>query len=159
MAVTLLPFQTVLDRHREDVLRFLIALVGRDDAEDCFQETMMSAIRAYPQLGPDANVRAWLFTIARRKAVDAYRARARRALPVDEVPEPAAGAAADGDGFDPELWRLVRELPPKMRAAVALRFVADLPHAEIADALGCSPEAARRSLHEGLERLREEWAR
>ena len=47
-------------------------------------------------------------------------------------------------------------LPPKQRAAVTLRYASDLPHAEIAAALGCSPEAARRNLHEGLKKLREE---
>jgi RNA polymerase sigma factor (sigma-70 family) len=159
-AVKLPPFQAVLDDHSEDVFRFLVALVGRQDADDCFQETLMSAIRAYPRLGPDANVRAWLFTIARRKAVDEHRARGRRAIPVEEVPERAAAAhaaQANGLGIDPQLWALVRGLPPKQRAAVALRFVADLPHADVAAALGCSEEAARRSLHEGLNRLRKEW--
>ena len=151
------PFQAVLDEHREDVYRFLVALTGRQDADDCFQETLMSAIRAYPQLPPDANVRAWLFTIARRKAIDSHRARARRAIPVGAVPD--APAAANGRGGDPELWALVRELPPKQRAAVALRFVADLSHAEVGVALDCSEEAARRSLHEGVKRLREEWVR
>ena len=152
------PFQAVLDEHREDVYRFLVALAGRQEADDCFQETLMSAIRAYPKLDPAANVRAWLLTIARRKAVDAHRARVRRAIPVATVPE-ASTSPANGTGPDPELWRRVRELPPKQRAAVALRFVADLPHADVAVALGCSEEAARRSLHEGLRRLREEWAR
>lgn len=151
------PFQAVLDEHREDVYRFLVALAGRQDADDCFQETLMSAIRAYPQLDPAANVRAWLFTIARRKAVDSHRARGRRAVPVASVPETAV--APNGTGPDPELWALVRELPPKQRAAVALRFVADLSHAEVGVALDCSEEAARRSLHEGISRLREEWAR
>ncbi len=78
--VTLPPFQAVVDDHGEDVFRFLVAVAGRQEADDCFQETLMSAIRAYPRLQPDANVRAWLFTIARRKAVDAHRARRRRAL-------------------------------------------------------------------------------
>jgi RNA polymerase sigma factor (sigma-70 family) len=153
------PFQTVLDEQREDVYRFLAALVGRDEADDCFQETLMSALRAYPDLPPGANVRAWLFTIARNKAVDAHRSRGRRAIPVQDVPERAAAAAAavNGIGLDTELWGLVRELPPKQRAAVALRFVADLSHAEVGLALECSEEAARRSLHEGLRRLREEW--
>jgi RNA polymerase sigma factor (sigma-70 family) len=155
------PFQTVLDEQREDVFRFLVALVGRDEADDCFQETLMSAIRAYPKLDGEANVRAWLFTIARRKAIDAHRARGRRAIPVEEVPEQSAAAAAaanNGIGIDPELWALVRELPPKQRAAIALRFVADLSHAEVGVALNCSEEAARRSLHEGLKKLREEWS-
>lgn len=152
------PFQAVLDEHREDVYRFLVALTGRQEADDCFQETLMSAIRAYPRLEPEANVRAWLFTIARRKAVDSHRARSRRAIPVETVPESAA-AVSNGTGPDPELWRAVRELPPKQRGAVALRFVADLSHAEVGAALDCSEDAARQNLSEGLKRLREEWAR
>jgi RNA polymerase sigma factor (sigma-70 family) len=59
-----------------------------------------------------------------------------------------------GDG----IWAAVGTLPPKQRAAVTLRYASDLPHAEIAAALGCSPEAARRSLHEGIKRLRKELA-
>jgi RNA polymerase sigma factor (sigma-70 family) len=160
VATALPPFQTVLDEHREDVYRFLAALVGRNEADDCFQETLMSAIRAYPKLEPDANVRAWLFTIARNKAIDAHRARGRRAIPVEDVPERAAAesaASTNGVGVDPELWALVRALPPKQRSAIALRFVADMSHAELAVALDCSEEAARRSLHEGLKKLREEW--
>lgn len=156
----LAPFQTVLDENREDVYRFLAALVGRDEADDCFQETLMSAIRAYPKLDPNANVRAWLFTIARNKAIDAHRARGRRAIPVQDVPERAAAdsaASTNGIGIDPELWVLVRALPPKQRSAIALRFVADMSHAEIAVALDSSEDAARQSLHEGLKKLREEW--
>jgi RNA polymerase sigma factor (sigma-70 family) len=59
---------------------------------------------------------------------------------------------------DPGIWRVVGALPPKQRAAVTLRYACDLPHAEIAAALDCSPEAARRSLHEGIKRLRKELA-
>lgn len=150
------PFQTALDRHREAVARFLVAQVGPSDADDCLQETMIAALRAYPRLRPDSNVRAWMLTIARNKALDAHRARARRPVPVPDV---EAGAAEEApDPPDAELWGLVRRLPPKQRAAVVLRFVNDLPHAEIAHVLGCSEAAARRSLHEGLAKLREEWA-
>ena len=60
--------------------------------------------------------------------------------------------------LDDGIWEMVGALPPKQRAAVALRYACDLPHAEIAAALGCSPEAARRSLHEGMKRLRKELA-
>ena len=160
--VSLPPFQAVVDDHREDLLRFLVALVGRQEADDCFQETLTSAIRAYPRLDRRANVRAWLFTIARRKAIDSHRARRRRALPVEEVPEPrdagpARAASTNGIGVDPELWALVRALPPKQRGAVALRFVAGLSHAEVAEALNCSEEAARQSLYAGLTKLRKEW--
>jgi RNA polymerase sigma factor (sigma-70 family) len=155
--VTSLPqFQTVLDDHAGAVMAILHGAVGRDGAEDCFQETFLSALRAYPKLKDGSNLRGWLLTIAHRKAIDHHRARGRAPVPVAEVAEVAAE-----DGIpdrDERLWAAVGALPPKQRAAVALRYGSDLPHAEIAAALGCSPEAARRSLHEGLKRLREELA-
>lgn len=154
------PFQRTLDHHRDDLYRFLVAVAGRDDADDCFQETVIAALRAYPRLDDDANVRAWLLTIAHRKAIDAHRARRRRAVPIAEVPDPPGGESADPDGGpDRALWALVQRLPAKQRGAVALRFVADLDHATIGTALGCSPDAARRNLHEGLTTLRKEWTR
>jgi RNA polymerase sigma factor (sigma-70 family) len=148
------PFQRFLDTHRELVWRFLVASVGTGEAEDCFQETFIAALRAYPRLRAGSNLRAWVLTIAHRKALDAHRARARRALPVAEI------AALDGRGEpqaslpDQALWDAVRELPARQRSAVVLRYVADLPHRDIASAIGCSEEAARRSLHEGLTKLR-----
>jgi RNA polymerase sigma factor (sigma-70 family) len=167
------PFQRFVDIHREDVWRFLVASVGREEAEDCFQETFVSALRAYPRLRKDSNLKSWVLTIAHRKAIDAHRGNARRALPVADLAEVetvAGRVAADGrvsvDGRassgtsadEDELWGAVRELPPRQRSAVVLRFLADLPHRDIANAMGCSEEAARRSLHEGLARLRKELA-
>lgn len=153
---TLPPFQTVLDEHSAAVMAILRGAVGRDGAEDCFQETFLSALRAYPKLKDDRNLRGWLLTIAHRKAIDYHRASGRMPVPVAEPAERAApnGMPEPDDG----LWAAVGALPPKQRAAVALRYGSDLPHSEIAAALGCSPEAARRSLHEGLKRLRKELA-
>lgn len=150
------PFQTVLDEHAAAVMATLRGAVGREGAEDCFQETFLAALRAYPKLEDDRNLRGWLLTIAHRKAIDHHRAGGRAPQP---VAEPAGLATADGiPEPDEELWAAVGALPPKQRAAVALRYGSDLPHREIAAALGCSPEAARRSLHEGLKRLRKELA-
>ena len=130
--------------------------VGRADAEDCFQETFLAALRAYPRLRDTSNLRGWLLTIAHRKAIDHHRANGRRPQPVADLGE-LAGATVEPE-LDEGIWALVGALPPKQRAAVALRYGSDLPHAEIAAALGCSPEAARRSLHEGMKRLRKELA-
>jgi len=149
------PFQRFLDAERDTVWRYLVSRVGPGEAEDCFQETFAAALRAYPRLRPDSNLRAWVLTIAQHKTLDAHRARSRRAVPVaepgeiaqrDSVPGPEAGEEA--------LWQAVGALPERQRSAVTLRYVADLPHREIAAALGCSEEAARRSLHEGLKKLR-----
>ena len=146
-----------LDEHRDHVYRFLVATVGRQEAEDCFQETFLSAMRAYPRLRRNSNLRGWVLTIAHRKALDSHRARKRRPLPSAELPE----SVAEGDhpAPDPELWSEVQSLPGKQRAAVALRFVSDLPHDEIGRVLGCSEEAARRNVHEGLKKLRLSWNR
>ena len=135
--------------------RFLVCAVGRSEADDCFQETFIAALRAYPRLRADSNLRAWVLTIAHRKALDAHRARARRALPVAEIDRagPISGALRP-TARDEALWEAVGELPVRQRSAVVLRYVADLPHRDIAAAIGCSEEAARRSLHEGLVKLR-----
>jgi len=114
----------------------------------------MAALRAYPRLRPGSNLRAWVLTIAHRKALDAHRGRARRALPVADVAAVDARADSLPPAADEALWVAVAELPPRQRSAVVLRFVADLPHSDIAAAIGCSEEAARRSLHEGLSKLR-----
>ena len=154
------PFQRFLDAHRDEVWRFLVASVGRTDADDCFQETFISALDAYGRLRADSNLRAWVLTIAHRKALDVHRARSARALPVAEPAEMAnnnsSGRSAPAPQVrDEALWSAVDELPPRQRAAVLLRYVGDLPHRDIAKAVGCSEDAARRSLHEGLSKLRE----
>jgi RNA polymerase sigma factor (sigma-70 family) len=148
------PFQLLIDDHAGEVMAVLRGAVGREGAEDCFQETFLAALRAYPRLHDAGNLRGWLLTIANRKAIDHHRARGRQPLPVAEVTETAVEDPMPDDG----IWTVVGALPPKQRAAVTLRYAGDLPHAEIAAALGCSPEAARRSLHEGLKRLRKELA-
>ena len=148
------PFQRFLDAHRDAVWRFLVSSVGHSEAEDCFQETFIAALRAYPRLRADSNLRAWVLTIAHRKALDAHRGRARRALPVADPAAVDGRAAPAGPVGDEALWDAVGQLPARQRSAVVLRYVADLPHRDIAAAIGCSEEAARRSLHEGLTRLR-----
>ena len=159
--MSLPPFQRFLDAHRDDVLRFLVASVGRHDADDAFQETFISALRAYERLRPGSNLRAWVLTIAHRKALDVHRARRRRPLPVAELDDgarPVPGATTDThDGASgDDHWELVRGLPPRQRAVLTLRYAADLTHAEIAQALGCSEEAARRAASDGLKTLRQE---
>jgi RNA polymerase sigma factor (sigma-70 family) len=154
--VTLPPFQVLLDSHGAVVHRFLVASVGPTDADDCFQEVWIAALRAYPDLDGDANLRGWLLRIAQRKAIDAHRAAARRELPSATLPETAVAPLEPFDG-EPRLWARVRALPEKQRVAVFLRSVADLSYAEVGVALDCSQDAARRSVHEGLKRLREEW--
>lgn len=160
-AKALPPFQDLLDEHGSDVLGFLVATVGPHDAEDAFQETFIAALRAYPRLQDDRNLRSWILTIAHRKAIDHHRARGRRAVPAGSAEEVAGGKRSSNSrpeeivaAGDPELWAVVSGLPPKQRSAVVLRFATDMSYAGIAKALDCSEAAARRNVHEGLEKLR-----
>lgn len=159
--VRLPPFQTLLDDHGPAVHRFLVASVGRLDADDCYQETWLSALRAYPKLKDASNLRGWIFTVAHRKVIDHARARRRIAVPVGEVPEPLGAHRAPGPDTpalpDDGLWSRVRELPPKQRTALALRYVADAGYDEISAVMGTSEDAARRNVHEALKRLRTEY--
>ena len=81
------PFENVVTRHGATVLRVVRAVVGHADADDAWSEAFLAAMKAYPDLPDDANVEAWLVTIAHRKAIDVTRATARRAVPLADLPE------------------------------------------------------------------------
>ena len=156
-AALLPPFESLLDDHAQAVLRFLVRRVGSAEAEDCFQETFLAALRAYPRLQEAGNLRGWLLTIARNKAIDMQRDAARRPVPDDAVELVAAAGAEPGpQARDGELWDSVRRLPSKQRSAVALRFVEDRSYDDIARAMEISPDAARQNVHAGIKKLRRE---
>ncbi|MDE3134264.1 MAG: RNA polymerase sigma factor [Acidobacteriota bacterium] len=155
------PFQALLDSYGHDVHRFLIANVGATDADDCYQETWIAALRAYPRLQHATNIRGWLLTIAARKAIDLHRARGRAPLAVADPfvsgDHTAAGSlASSGYRGAEDLWEAVGALPAKQRAAVVLRYLLDAGYPAVAATMGISEAAARRNVHEGLKRLREE---
>src|SRR4029077_7518829 len=121
------PFETVVATHGARVLRVCRAVLGHADADDAWSETFLSAMKAYPDLPADANVEAWLVTIAHRNAIDVTRAAARRAIPVAETPDPppgpaaARGTATGGSGLvgDDDLAEAITRLPAKQKQAVA----------------------------------------
>jgi RNA polymerase sigma factor (sigma-70 family) len=153
--VALPPFQRFLDDHGDSMWRLCAASVGRVDADDAYQEACLAALRAYPRLRPGSNLRAWALTIAHRKALDHHRARSRRPVPAGELPEDRPAPRAPE--ADDELWDAVRALPTGQRAALTLRYAGDLQPAEVARALGITPEAARRRIADGLAKLREDY--
>jgi RNA polymerase sigma factor (sigma-70 family) len=147
------PFEQVLDEHGPTVMRVCRALLGPADADDAWSETFLAALQAYPRLRPDSNVRAWLVTIAHRKAIDQLRAKARAPEPSDRLPE----RPAVRDEFtvpDTDLWAALAALPFKQRSAVAFHHLAGLRYAEVGPLLGCSEAAARRSASDGIASLR-----
>ena len=144
-------FEAIVVEHGPTVLRVCRAVVGFADADDAWSETFLSALKAYPDLPVDANVEAWLVTIAHRKAVDAVRSRARRAIPTDQLPDQARPPEPDRDD---DLAAAMARLPDKQRHAVAYHHLAGLPYAEVAAILGGSTDAARRAAADGIAALR-----
>lgn len=149
-----IPFQRFFEEQAQPVAVFLRGMLGPDDAEECLQETFVAALRAYDRFD-GRNPRGWILTIARRKAIDEHRARARRPEPSPAL-EGALAAAPAEEPLTGEIWQRVSALPPKQRAALVLRFALDLRHREIGAVLDCSEAAARRSVHEGVSKLRTE---
>lgn len=151
------PFQSIVAEHGARVLRVCRAVVGPVDADDAWSETFLAALGAYPKLAPDSDVRAWLVTIAHRKAIDVLRARSRNAVPVGEVPERASVYGIPGSQ-DHELWRAVAELPERQRLAVAYHYLGGLAHTETAELIGGTAESVRRASSDGIASLRKHFA-
>jgi len=146
------PFEAIVTTHGPLVLRVCRAVLGWADAEDAWSETFLAALKAYPELPGDANVEAWLVTIAHRKAIDITRARARRAVPVADLPEDRSADHADRRDLD--LHSSLADLPRKQREAVAYHYLAGLPYQDVAAIIGGSADAARKSASDGIARLR-----
>jgi RNA polymerase sigma factor (sigma-70 family) len=148
-------FEAVVAAHGHTVLRVCRAVVTSADADDAWSETFLSAMRAYPELPADANVEAWLVTIAHRKAIDITRRSARAPVPTARLPHsPHQPDPADDAADDQGLIAALRRLPPKQRLAVAYHHVGGLPHAQVAEIIGGTAIAARRAAADGIATLR-----
>ena len=147
--MTLPPFERFYDEHREEIYAFLVRRLGRDRAEDAFQETFLRALRAYPRLRHGEHLRAWAYTIASRIAIDEH----RRPRADGELPELAH---TDARPEYAQVGEFADALPPKERAAVVLRYGYDLSYADIGDVLGSSSDAARQAASSGVRRLRKD---
>lgn len=152
------PFEQIVAEHGPMVLRVCRAVLGPTEADDAWSETFLAALKAYPELPADANVEAWLVTIAHRKAVDVTRARARRPVPVEELPDRASSSGRP-ESWDGDLWDALARLPDKQRATVAYHYLAGLPYREIAEIVGGSADAARRAAADGIRALRAVYPR
>ncbi len=145
---TIPPFETFYAEHAGEVLALLRRRLGRDRADDAFQETFLRALRAYHRLRDGEHLRAWVLTIAARVSIDAHR---RAGEPADVLPELST---EDGRPAYEDLAVLTDPLPPTERAAVVLRYGYDLDYDQIAAALDSSADAARQAASSGVRRLR-----
>ena len=151
-------FETIVAAHGPTVLRVCRAVVGTGEADDAWSETFLSAMRAYPDLPADANVEAWLVTIAHRKAIDITRRTARNPIPMAAPPDAPGLVNAEELGHDAELVAALKHLSPKQRQAVAYHYLGGLPYMEVAAVIGGNPNAARRAAADGIANLRRMYA-
>ena len=157
---------SVLWRDANPVMVRYLRMIAPESAEDIAAETWMSVVRGLPQFeGGESAWRAWLFTTARRRAVDAGRWRRRRPeSPVAEVGVQDAGRAADSAEIALEnmatrsALATVACLPPAQAEVILLRVMAGLDTETVARLVGRSPGAVRLAAHRGLRRLAETLA-
>jgi RNA polymerase sigma factor (sigma-70 family) len=152
------PFEEVVAEYGAVVLRVCRSMLRAADADDAWSETFIAALRAYPDLRPDSNIRGWLVTIAYRKALDQIRASSRAPQPTGTVPETSSPDTV-APGIDDGLRAALHSLPDKQRGAVIYHYLADLSYAEIAVLLDSNEAAARRSAADGIANLRKNYSR
>lgn len=156
-----------LRRRRPEALEDLLAVYGRElhataflilrdraDAEDVVIETLLTAFDKAGSIRDDAALRAWLYRVATNHALQLRRSGAR-VVRLEVVPEARAPGDFDRASADRvALLAAVDALPRRTRAAVVLRYYADLPVEEVAAAMGTSPNTVKTQLREALEHLR-----
>lgn len=143
-------FEAAVTEHGPRVLRVCKAVLGAGaDAEDAWSETFLAALRAWPELDPQTNHEAWLVRVAQRKCIDILRARGRRPIPSEVLPERQTPTSLDAD-----IWHQVARLPQRQRLAVAYHYFGGLPHSETAELIGSTPAAVRRAASDGVANLR-----
>src|SRR3954470_16648213 len=111
------PFERFLDAQGPTVMRFLVAAVGPEHADDAYQETFLSALRGYGRVRDDGRLDRWILRIASRTAIDHHRRRARGATSSGDMPD---RPVEDPEPADAALWAAVGALPGKQRVAVVL---------------------------------------
>jgi len=156
MAVAIPPFETFYERHRDEVMAFLGRRLGRERAEDAFQETFLRALRAYHRLEHGEHLRSWVLTIASRIVLDDFRRRRPPGM-MNAAEMPELATRDERPAFE-ELAPLTDGLPHTERAAVVLRYGYGLSYDEIGAALGSTGSAARQAASAGVRRLRKEHA-
>ena len=159
------------ERYGPELQRHVAAMLGNaEEARDILQDLWMTAIRARPETGDAANIRAWLYRVATRRALDHLAMRRRRAALLtahsDELKSGTVAAAAAADAALDRLSEAaaarvrkgVAALPRRQRDAVWLRWIEELDYATISNRLGCTSEAARANVYQGMKKLRRDLA-
>ncbi|MEV4358634.1 SigE family RNA polymerase sigma factor [Nonomuraea sp. NPDC051941] len=144
-------------RHRGDHhLKTAVLLTGDwHTAEDLVQSCLGKLYRVWHRLDTSSDPDAYLRRILVNTYRSWWRARWRREIPRAELPElPGPGDVGDTRAVAEDVRQALARLPARQRTALVLRFFADLPEAEVADLMGCSPGTVKTHTHRGLQAMR-----
>lgn len=140
----------IVQRYADAVYRFIYHQVGGvvEDAEDLTQETFLAALQSAHRFRGDSRLRTWLFRIAAHKIADHWRSRSRKPseLPLEDwLPAASEEASLPEVLEETEICDRVRAtlltLPPHYRTALVLRYVEEMPVAEMARVMERSPKS------------------
>src|SRR5215217_176218 len=151
-------FTAVYERHHRALYRYCRSLLGDDeDARDALQSTMTRAFAALRFEERDFELRPWLFRIAHNEAVSRLRQR-RDAVEPHDVETLSTDSLAQAVEVRERLAQLradLQDLPERQRAALVMRELSGLGHAEIAAVLGGSPQTVKQTIFEARSALHE----
>ena len=151
-------FEVIYDRHHRGLLALCRHMLGsREDAEDALQQTFASAFRALPSNRQPAQIKPWLYAIARNRCLTTLRA--YRETPVGEVErDPTAGLSEEVERRT-ELRELLADLdhlPERQKTALILSEVGDLDHSQIAQVLECETKQVKALIFQARSALIED---
>ncbi len=162
------PVDSWFEEYGCELERHVNRMLGNvDEAKDIVQELWLTALRAEPDSGEGSNIRAWLYRVATRRALDAISAKRRRTgllsarsreLEPDRLPAPDSEFGGLSDTSAEYVRNRVAALPCKQRNAVWLRWIEGKTYETIAERLGSTPETARANVYQGMKKLRQELA-
>lgn len=153
-------FETIVRRRHRDLMNYFVRMgVSTHEAEDMTQDTFVRLFRYRDRYAPRAQLRTFLFVMARQVWIDRWRRRANR-----ERREDAARSDAEaGDSFSTatdaaaaRAEEALRRLPEPMREVVSLCFYGGLRYGEIAEVLGVAEGTVKSRMFHALRKLREE---
>ena len=137
------------------LLRMAYLLTGhRADAEDLVQVALAKTYVAWHRIQDRRAVDGYVRRAMVNTHISWWRQRRLEEYPTEHIPERAAPDHAGNSEVHDALWRALARLPPRMRAAVALRFYEDMTEAEIADVLGVSVGTVKSTISRAVGKLR-----
>ncbi|MGN6473599.1 MAG: SigE family RNA polymerase sigma factor [Mycobacteriales bacterium] len=127
----------------------------RSEAEDLVQDTLASAYASWRRIEATASPDAYVRRMLVNRHVSWWRRHRGRVEPRADVPDVSAPDPTEATATTDAVRRMLRELPPRQRAAVVLRYYADYSDAQIAETLACSEATVRSQISRALATLRE----